>query len=263
MQFPGYDEIDELPRGGRALRLKGQVIIKPGGWMMFPYLLKTHRFLASQSFYPLVLASALSVIFFILRTVYAESTNYINLVWNLFLAWVPYGFSMLAAGLNRLFSRLWWLLIIPGAAWLAFFPNAPYLVTDFYHLDWRPPVPLWYDIMLIAAYAFTGCFLAIASLRTMQLLVERWLGRVVGWLFAAGTLALSGLGVYLGRFGRWNSWDLLLHPNEVLKDIALQMLNPLDNLRFIGFTVMFTAILFVFYLMFVSTSRTHPVTDSA
>ncbi|MBN2147505.1 MAG: DUF1361 domain-containing protein [Anaerolineales bacterium] len=219
---------------------------------MFSYLQKAHRFLYNQSVYPLVLASFLSVIFLFGRFIYAESLNYRNLVWNLFLAWVPYGFSLIATLLHRLFPKAWLVLLPFGAAWLAFFPNAPYIVTDFYHLTDRPPVPLWYDIMLIAIYAFTGCFLAIASLRSMHILVEHYLGRLIGWLFVAASLALSGLGVYLGRFGRWNSWDILLQPKDVLKDIAVQVLNPLDNLRFIGFTLMFTAILFVFYLMFLS-----------
>ncbi len=219
-------------------------------------LRSTHRFLVSQSFYPLVLASFLSLIFFIGRVVYTDSWNYRNLVWNLFLAWVPYGFSMLAAGIGRLAPRHGWLLILPGVAWLAFFPNAPYIITDFYHLVLRPPVPLWFDIMLIAIFAFTGFFLAIASLRTMQYLVERHLGKIIGWLFAIGALGLSGLGVYMGRFGRWNTWDILLHPKPVLKDIAEHVLNPLENPGFTGFTLMFTAVLFVFYLMFVSMS--HP-----
>lgn len=230
---------------------------------MLSYLQKAHRFLVNQSFYPLVLASILAGIFFILRAIYAKNLHYSNLVWNLFLAWVPYGLSMATAAVGRLFPRLGWLLVIPGMVWLAFFPNAPYIVTDFYHLSWRPPVPLWYDIMLISAYAFTGCFLAIASLRTMQSLVEQALGQVIGWFFAAGALGLSGLGVYLGRFGRWNSWDLLLNPKAVLKDIAFQALNPFENLRFIGFTVMFTAILFVFYWMFVSAGRPQAASDSA
>ena len=214
-----------------------------------------HRFLKSQSFYPLVLASGLAASFLIFRMVYSGHAHYINLAWNLFLAWLPYVFSVLAAGLQRLHPRRWTYLLVPALLWLAFFPNAPYMVTDFYHLAERPAVPLWYDIGLIAIFAFSGCFLAIASLRTMHFLAEGCAGRVAGWLFAVASLGLSGLGVYLGRFGRWNSWDLLLQPQAVLKGIALQLLNPLDNLGFIGFTLMFTAILLVFYLMFVSTAR--------
>lgn len=213
---------------------------------------KLHHFLRVHSFYPLVLSSLLASSFFAWRYLRSDSTNYINLMWNLFLAWVPYGFSLFAAGLEQVRPRLWLLLLPAVAAWLVFFPNAPYLVTDFYHLEQRPLIPLWYDIGLIAVFAFTGCFLAIASLRSMHVLVEHYLGKIIGWLFALISLSLAGLGVYLGRFGRWNSWDLLLHPRTLVKEIALQVLNPLDNLGFVGFTLMFTSILLVFYLMFIS-----------
>ncbi len=84
------------------------------------------------------------------------------------------------------------------------------------------------------------------------------MGRIVGWIFALFALGLASLGVYLGRFGRYNSWDILLEPKPVLKEIVLNLLNPLDNLGFIGFTLMFTSILLVFYLMFVTAS--HPDT---
>jgi uncharacterized membrane protein len=217
-----------------------------------------HRFLSHQSIYPLIFSSGLAVIFYFLRVSYAHNWNYRNLLWNLILAWVPYIFSFLAATIHNLFPKRRWLIPLTALPWLAFFPNAPYMVTDFYHLTERPPVPLWYDIGLIAIFAFTGLFLAIASLRTMHHLVEASFGKLTGWLFAIFVLSLAGLGVYLGRFGRYNSWDLLIQPKVVLKDIAIQLLNPLDNLGFVGFTLMFTAIMVVFYLMFVSINRLEP-----
>jgi uncharacterized membrane protein len=206
----------------------------------------------------LILSSGLAVIFYFLRVSYAHNWNYRNLLWNLILAWVPYIFSFLAATIHNLFPKRRWLIPLTALPWLAFFPNAPYMVTDFYHLTERPPVPLWYDIGLIAIFAFTGLFLAIASLRTMHHLVEASFGKLTGWLFAIFVLSLAGFGVYLGRFGRYNSWDLLIQPKVVVKDIAIQLLNPLDNLGFVGFTLMFTAIMVVFYLMFVSVNRLEP-----
>jgi len=193
--------------------------------------------------------------FFAFRVSYSGTNNYSNLLSNLFLAWLPYILSVMAASAYRLHPNRWWVILVLGFFWLVFFPNAPYMVTDFYHLDPRPPVPLWFDISLIAIFAFTGCFLAIASLRSIHVIIERFLGKFVGWVFALFTLGLGSLGVYLGRFSRFNSWDILLKPKPVLKDIAFNLLNPLDNLGFIGFTIMFTSILLVFYLMFVTSSN--------
>ncbi len=216
---------------------------------------RLHRFLAGQSFYPLGLATLLALAIYYVRVRFSHRFEYNLLVWNLFLAWFPYGFSMVTAMLHRKYTKQWWPLVAPGLAWLAFFPNAPYLVTDLYHLEYRPPVPMWFDIGLISIYAFTGFFLAAASLRTMQSLVKAYLGLKLSWLFAFLAIGLGGLGIYLGRFVRVNSWDLLIHPFQIARGLAVPVLDPLDNLRFFGFTLMFTAILLVFYLMFVSANR--------
>lgn len=227
---------------------------------MIRFISKIHRFLLSQSFYPLLLSTILAFGIFGGRIVLSNSwVVYRNLVWNLFLAWVPYFFSFLSAAIHRLFPRQWWLLIVPGALWLVFFPNAPYIITDFLHLEQRPYVPLWYDILLLATFAWTGCFLAIASLRTMQWVIKTYLGWFVSWFFVAAALGLTGLGIYLGRFSRWNSWDLLFHPKRILYDVLTRFANPLDNLRFFGFTLLFTAFLFVAYLTFLSVRHSDEV----
>lgn len=222
---------------------------------MAPFYRRLHRFLDARSFYPLVLATLLAVAIYAVRVLISHHYAYNLLVWNLFLAWLPYGFSLVTAGLYHKQVKNRWMMAAPGLAWLAFFPNAPYLVTDFYHLEYRPPVPMWFDIGLITTYAFTGFFLASASLRTMQSLVKVYLGGKLSWLFAFMTIGLGGLGVYLGRFVRVNSWDLLIHPFQIVRGLGAPVFDPLDNLRFFGFTLMFTAILLVFYLMFVSANK--------
>jgi uncharacterized membrane protein len=217
-------------------------------------LIAWHRFFLSHFFYPLFLSSLMACFFLLFRMLYSGTYNYSNLLWNLFLAWLPYIFSVIASSFFSADPRRWGLIFLFIILWLVFFPNAPYIVTDFYYLDPRPPLPLWFDISLIAIFAFTGCFLAIASLRLIHLMIDKSLGKLLGWLFAFFTLGLASLGVYLGRFGRYNSWDILLEPRALLKEIAANILYPLDNLGFLGFTIMFTSILLVFYLMFVTAS---------
>ncbi len=220
---------------------------------MLETLRRLHRFLTSQSFYPIVLSSTLAVTIYLGRVVYSGIwIVYRNLIWNLFLAWIPYIFSMLAATLHRSFPRRWWLLIAPAGIWLLFFPNAPYIVTDFFHLSTNYNVPMWYDILMLTSFSWTGIFLTIASLRTMQGLVKFYLGGFLSWVFVIFSLGLGGLGIYLGRFERWNSWDMLSHPQKILKDILVPFANPLNSLRFFGFTILFTAFLVVCYLMFIS-----------
>jgi uncharacterized membrane protein len=223
---------------------------------MFTSIRNLNRFLLDQAFYPITLSSLLGLAFFAGRVILTHNTViYRNLVWNLFLAWIPYLFSMLAVALHASSLRKWWRLLLPAAVWLAFFPNAPYILTDFLHLSYRYPIPLWYDIGLLASFAWSGLFLAVVSLKSMQELVRAYLGAFVSWVFTLLALSLGGLGLYLGRFSGWNSWDLLFRPRSILADLAARFSEPLSNVGFFTFTFMFTALLLVFYLTFISVQR--------
>jgi uncharacterized membrane protein len=211
-----------------------------------------NRFLIDHHLYPLLLSSALACGLIVGRVTVYRTWMYAFLIWNLVLAWVPYAWSLCAASIHRRFPRRWWPLLMPGVVWLIFFPNAPYIVTDLLHLHDHAPVPLWYDAGLLAAFAFAGIFIAISSLHTMQSIVEDLANRTIGWLFAIGIIGLTGFGVYLGRFLRWNTWDLFLNPIDVLGDAAHRLAHPLSNLQTYGFTLLFAAFLFGCYWMFTS-----------
>ena len=115
--------------------------------------------------------------------------------------------------------------------WLLFFPNAPYLLSDFIHLSERPSAPLWYDALMLSAFAWTALLLGFASLYLVQMLVRRFLGSVWSWLVVGVALALASFGVYLGRFMRFNSWDALLRPRRVADVIGTQLENPFHSIR--------------------------------
>ena len=215
------------------------------------HLRRLHRFLGRNAFYAVSLSSTWSIGIFAGRIIFSGNVSYGFMVWNLILAWLPYVFSLTAALFDRRY-RSGWALLIPGLLWLLFFPNGPYMITDLIHLEPRAPVPVWYDLILLITFAWTGCWLAVASLDTMQSIIRVRLGRAMSWLFVAVTLGLTGLGVYLGRFLNWNSWDVFLQPGDVFADILTRLAHPLDHLGAYGVTILFAAFLFVFYLAFVS-----------
>ena len=195
----------------------------------------------------LVLAASLglSLLLIVGRVLLTGHGLFIFLAWNLFLALVPFGLStLLGTALGPLRARL---LLPVGAAWLLFFPNAPYLVTDLLHLEQRPGVPLWYDLALILSCAWNGLMLAYASLADMQELVRQRLGTLAGWVFATVALLLSSFGVYLGRYLRFNSWDVLSNPLTLFFDILHRLLNPLSYPRTWGVTVVFGLFLLLGY----------------
>ncbi len=168
----------------------------------------------------LLFTSSLAVIMWLVRFVYTDRIDFIFLQWNLFLAWLPVLFALLARreGASRLGRWVW------GGLWLIFFPNAPYLLTDLLHLGQIGRVPLWYDLIMLITFALAGLFVGFASLFWLHELVTRSWNRLVGWLFVLLTLGLSSFGVYIGRFLRWNSWDLLLNPKVLLHDLADHLL---------------------------------------
>ncbi|MGD8627350.1 MAG: DUF1361 domain-containing protein [Anaerolineae bacterium] len=221
----------------------------------FRHLRRTHRFLIRHALYPLILASGLGLVLVAARVYRSQQITHSGLVWNLILAWVPYLASLWAWHLHQRYPRRWWLLLPPAGLWLAFFPNAPYIVTDFWHLHDAPAVPLWYDVGLLALFSLAGLFLGLLSLQVMHRLVRDYVGGLLAWLFALTVLGLGALGVYLGRFLRWNSWDLLLNPRGVLADVAHRLANPGDNLQIYGFVLLFGAILLVSYLTLASRER--------
>jgi uncharacterized membrane protein len=214
-----------------------------------------HSFMINRSLYPVVLSSLLACGIFAGRVYLSRSWTYRFLVWNLFLAWVPYVFSLWIAYQHQRRPERWWYLIVPLGLWLIFFPNAPYILTDLWHLQTRPPVPVWYDLGMFIAFAWTGCFLAIVSLRVMQTLVKSLMGWLASWIFVIAISGLSGLGIYIGRFLRWNSWDLLLRPGSILDNVTTRLIHPRSHLQMYGFTLLFTAVLLVCYLTFTSLQR--------
>lgn len=164
--------------------------------------------------------------------------HYAFLGWNLILATIPYvaalAFERLGTERPRRIA-----LLLAGAVWLLFLPNAPYLVTDLMHLGARPPVPIWFDALLVVSVTGTGVLLGCASVAIVQRTLARAIGRP--WALSLTVLAcmLSGFGVYLGRFRRWNSWDLLTDPTSLLVDVVARLAAPASHPRMLAVSLLY------------------------
>lgn len=183
------------------------------------------------------------------RITLSGTVTYVFLAWNLFLAFIPLAAATLLARLQET-RRSGLAQAALAAVWLVFLPNAPYLTTDFVHLRARAPVPLWYDIALLCTFAVTGLVVGYVSVLCVQRVIARRHGDVMGWLCAASALALSGFGIYLGRFQRRNSWELLTNPLDVAMEIALRIANPFSYPRTLGVTAVYGGCLVVGYIVF-------------
>jgi uncharacterized membrane protein len=166
--------------------------------------------------------------------------RYAFLVWNLFLAWIPYILSLQMRRISaRGFStrRAKIITAVIGAAWLCFYPNAPYILTDFIHVIETPPprelfhplitsnAILWYDIILSSAFAFTGHIIGLISLAVLHIVLNAITKPRVGWAVVACAVLMGGYGIYLGRFERLNSWDILKHPFSTVRTVSINLFN--------------------------------------
>lgn len=197
----------------------------------------------------LVIASIISLALEMLHTRINDVEIYANLVLNLGLAWIPFCAAVLAY-LTR-HNRVTFYLVMPicTLVWLIFFPNAPYLLTDFQHLaTTKGNAPLWFDVIVLIWFAWTGLLLGISSLYLIHEIVTDVFSRTLGWIFAIGVTILSSIGIYLGRFLRWNSWDLLYDPIPIARDMADIVRHPISNLPTYVFTILFTLLFLFIYI---------------
>ena len=189
----------------------------------------------------------------------------LHLVWNLFLAWLPLVFAVaVRRHLDQPDPRRW-KLYGTSAAWLLFFPNAPYICTDLVHLTPPRSGNFWVDLVLILLFAMNGLMLGFVSLYLMQDLVARRRGALAGWCFSAVVIGLSAFGVYIGRFLRWNSWDLLTNPLDVFHHLFEWSIHRPTFNHLVLFTALFGTFFFLAYVMLYAMThlKKGPVTEAA
>ncbi|WP_431612549.1 DUF1361 domain-containing protein [Chryseobacterium sp. 'Rf worker isolate 10'] len=177
----------------------------------------------------------------------SDTKVFLFLNWNLFLAWIPLLLSSFVLAFN-IKSKISLLFII--IVWILFFPNSPYILTDLFHLRARNDIPIWYDLVVILSYAWTGLICGFISLNDIEKRLSdygrknRINGVIVFFLF------MSSFGVYLGRFLRWNSWDVLNNPFGLFSDIVVRLIYPMEYTKTWGVTVLMGLMLNFMYFTF-------------
>jgi len=147
------------------------------------------------------------------------------LVWNLVLAAVPF---IISFWLQTRANLKKWHLYIGTVVWLLFLPNAPYIVTDFIHLQLSHGIGIMIDFVVISSFAIAGLWFYVWSVNQMKGLFKKHFGEKFTSLLVLGIPFLCGLGIYLGRFLRWNSWNILSSPNTLITDIIALLTFPLQ-----------------------------------
>lgn len=177
----------------------------------------------------------------------SDTKVFLFLNWNLFLAWIPLLLSSFILAFN-IQSKISLIFII--IVWILFFPNSPYILTDLFHLRARNSIPIWYDLIVILSYAWTGLICGFISLNDIEKRLSEYGKRNIINGVIVFFLFMSSFGVYLGRFLRWNSWDVLNNPFGLFSDIVVRFIYPMEYTKTWGVTVLMGIMLNFMYFTF-------------
>lgn len=186
--------------------------------------------------------------------------------WNLFLAWVPLLFSIIILSFNdnknHSASLKVFVTIFLGIPWLLFFPNSAYIITDFIHIGdnfqilknvtnelgeierifvFNDNFEIWLNFVGIAVGVFLGFANGVMSLFINEENIRKKFGKACSVIFVIIVQILTGYAITIGRFQRWNSWDVFI-PSNIIKIIKGHM-----NIQSLKFTVLFSILSFISY----------------
>ncbi|MES2330877.1 MAG: DUF1361 domain-containing protein [Bacteroidota bacterium] len=193
----------------------------------------------------MLLASiAFSMSLLLVRFLYSNNTiEYSFYGWNTFLAAIPYLVSTQLIKLRKM--KITTFIFI--GVWLLFFPNAPYMITDLFHYEERPGVPFWYDLLLVISAAWNGLILGMISLMNVEIFLSRHFKKVWVVVSVFISLLLCGYGVFIGRFLRFNSWNIVTDFRDLAYSSAHHVLQPQHYPKLWVFTILFSVLLTIIY----------------
>ena len=141
-----------------------------------------------------------------------------RIVWNLFLAFIPLALSFYLFRVSAIRNLFWWAILL---IFIAFLPNAPYILTDSIHIiELSQDYPNWAVILILIPqyilFITTGFEAYVISLNKLDNYLLDLVAKKYSILINAIVHGLCVIGIYLGRFERFNSWDLVSEPKKVI-----------------------------------------------
>ncbi|WP_394747075.1 DUF1361 domain-containing protein [Spongiimicrobium salis] len=172
-----------------------------------------------QRYSLLLLSTAFALALLALRIKVTHNGFYSFLVWNLFLAAIPYGITQFLVHFSRL-RKYRISMFLAFGVWLLFLPNSPYIITDLIHLHSERSNLPWLDLFLVFVFALNGLLFGLLSLVDMHCFIQERYGSRIAQYTIFQCCILSGYGIHLGRFMRFNSWDILGKPVQLFTTIT-------------------------------------------
>ncbi|WP_452219858.1 DUF1361 domain-containing protein [Lacinutrix salivirga] len=213
--------------------------------------MKTIEYLLTNRFKTIIALTTVmlfSIVLLMVRIKLTQSYHFLFLVWNLFLATIPFAITCYLLTLKKMSI---FTFSICFTVWLLFLPNAPYIITDLFHLRLSNPKFIWLDVLVISTFAISGLLLFYFSIIDFKTIINRQFKKFWQPLFYS-LFFLSSFGMYLGRFLRYNSWEILNHPQLIILDIWTILTQPSTHSEAWLFTIIVGAFLSLGYWLIAS-----------
>lgn len=196
----------------------------------------------------IIIITILAVVLNILRIVIWDKMSFLYILWNIFLAFIPFliSFTILSFLKEGKFNKL--ILIAGFILWILFIPNAPYIVTDLIHLGTSRSVPILYDAILLFSSAYVGLILGFYSLSQMEQIIQMRLSKRKTSVVMGIIILVISFGMYIGRFLRFNSWDVFFNHTSLLKNIWEIFSQSTLHMAVYLYTLLFFSFLYLFYI---------------
>lgn len=212
-----------------------------------PKLTKSNLPFTVQLLGLLFFSSAISLVLLAARFVVTDSYKFWFLAWNLLLAWLPLLFALgLRLNLQKMPWKSWQNVGL-SILWFGFLPNSFYIISDLIHLQSSGETSLLFDVAMITSFVINGLILGYMSVyivhrQLLKRLSARISNAMIGFVFFS-----CGFAIYLGRYLRWNTWDLIINPAGILFDLSERVINPIIHAETYLITLVFSAVLISVY----------------
>ncbi|NQX85193.1 MAG: DUF1361 domain-containing protein [Flavobacteriaceae bacterium] len=190
-------------------------------------------------------AILLSFILLAFRMQIHQSFFYAFLLWNLFLAIIPYSLSYYIVSRPTLSKLIKIGLLM---LWMLFLPNTSYIITDLLHLKYATSKMLWLDVLMLSSFAMNGLFFFVLSLRHFEHLLAQFFNKKIHYSSLPICL-LTAFGMYIGRFLRFNSWDIIQNPQSLSLAVFDIITSPKQHYEAWFFTATFGCFLYLIYYL--------------
>lgn len=209
-----------------------------------------YRLMASFAFLATVCVGLL-----VLRIAFSDSLRYTFLFWNLILAAVPLLIAWWLVARVRKHGWLKWQQIVLSILWLIFLPNSFYIITDLIHLRANYEADLLFDITLLTSFIVAGLALGYASVYLVHTEILKRVRERAAYGYVGLVFLLVSFAICLGRYLRWNTWDIVLRPAGLLFDVSDRLINPYTHLQTYQTTIILFLLLFSGYTVIYEAAR--------